>query len=880
MSVAGMAQAQLAFDPTSLEVEVDGEATAMLSFPGLTGGIMLGVMVSSANPATAQVAPESVMVTFTADTPSHDVTIAGVAKGEVVVMAVGSSLGFLASAELMVTVVSAPEPVDLTLAFDPSVLEVTAGSSATVTLSLLDRPASSMVTVTVSTTGEAARLVTPDRLMFTATTTNLEVTVEGVAEGEATVTADVDTADLPSDVSVAGAELTVTVVPAPIHLQLAFDSTSLKVAAGSSATVTLRLPDVPADATVFVGLRIIRQDEPLVKLVRPETAIFSAGITSHDVTVEGVAVGNATLRAEEATSRLPPDSTVALADLAVTVVPPPVHLRLAFDPPALEVTAGSSATVMLSLPDVPAGFLVSVEVSVAGEAVEQVGGFRVGFDRTVPPYLVTIEGVSAGNATLTAVRVDCTIDTLATHPECGLPPNSTVEPAELLVTVLPPTVHLQLAFETTSLEVMAGTTTTVMLRLLGDVPAGAMVEARAFPEKETTAQVVTGLVVFDAATTSHAVTVAGVVAGNAMVVAFALNRVGVSADSSVGNAFLQVTVVPVPPIMLFAFDPTSLTVVAGATATAVLSLLGDVPASAKVLVELSVADATTARVVTPESVVLDADTPSHAVAIAGVAEGSATVTAEAMGFIGLPEGSSVASTELAVTVVLPTVHLQLAFDTTSLTVAVGSEETVVLSLVGVPAGAMVTVGLSAMDETTAQVVTAPVTFDAETTSRKVTVLGVATGNTTVISVEITPGGLSDDSTIAPAELAVTVVLPTVALELAFDPPVLAVAPGSSRTATLSLSGVPMGAAVTVELSAADSTTARLVTEPELRFTAETPSYDVTVAGVAEGSATVTAELVSFLGLSEASTVLSAQLPITVAPGLRLRARVLLEGPLQ
>ena len=815
-----MAQAQLAFNPTSLEVEVGSEATATLSFKGLPGGIMLELTVSSANPATAQVESMSMSVVLDADMPSRPVTIEGVAKGEVVVTAIGGSLGSLESAELIVTVVPAPEPVDLTLAFDPPALGVTAGSSATVTLSLLDRLASSMVTVTLSTTGEAARLVTTDRLVFTAATTNLEVTVAGVAAGEVTVTAEVDTADLPPDVSVAGAELTVTVVPPPVHLQLAFDPMSLTIVAGSEATVTLSLPGVPADATVLVSLRIIRQDEPLVKLVRPETEFFAANTTSHDVTVEGVAVGNATLRAEGTTRNLPPDSTVALADLAITVVPPPVHLALAFDPMSLTVVVGSEATAMLSLPDVPAGFLVSVEVSVAGEAVELMSGFLVGLDRMSSPHLVTIEGVSAGNATLTAVRVDCTIDTLATHPECGLPPNSTVEPAELLVTVLPPTVHLQLAFEPTSLEVMAGTTTTVMLRLLGDVPAGAMVEARAFPEKETTAQVVTGLVVFDAATTSHAVTVAGVVAGNVMVVAFALNRVGVSADSTVASAFLQVTVVPVPPIMLFAFDPTSLTVVAGATATAVLSLLGDVPASAKVLVELSVADATTARVVTPESVVLDADTPSHAVAIAGVAEGSATVTAEAMGFIGLPEGSSVASTELAVTVVLPTVHLQLAFDTTSLTVAVGSEETVVLSLVGVPAGAMVTVGLSAMDETTAQVVTAPVTFDAETTSRKVTVLGVATGNTTVISVEITPGGLSDDSTIAPAELAVTVVLPTVALELAFDPPVLAVAPGSSRTATLSLSDVPMGAAVTVELSAADATTARLVTEPELRFTAE------------------------------------------------------------
>ena len=53
-------------------------------------------------------------------------------------------------------------------------------------------------------------------------------------------------------------------------------------------------------------------------------------------------------------SGLPPGSTVALAELSVTVVPPvPVHLQLAFDSTSLTVTAGAAATVVVSLPGVP-----------------------------------------------------------------------------------------------------------------------------------------------------------------------------------------------------------------------------------------------------------------------------------------------------------------------------------------------------------------------------------------------------------------------------------------------------------------------------------------------------------------------------------------------
>ena len=82
-----------------------------------------------------------------------------------------------------------------------------------------------------------------------------------------------------------------------------------------------------------------------------------------------------------------------------------------------------------------------------------------------------------------------------------------------------------------------------------------------------------------------------------------------------------------------------------------------------------------------------------------------------------------------------------------------------------------------------------------------------------------------------------------------------------QTAVLSLLDVPAGAEVTVTLSVPDETTARLVTESELRFSATTPSHVVTIEGVAAGSATLTAavdaDALAGFGLPPDSTVASA-----------------------
>ena len=240
---------------------------------------------------------------------------------------------------------------------------------------------------------------------------------------------------------------------------------------------------------------------------------------------------------------------------------------------------------------------------------------------------------------------------------------------------------------------------------------------------------------------------------------------------------------------------------------------------------------------------------------------------------GLPAGSTVASVELPVTVVpAPPVELELTFDLPTLTVAAGATATAELSLAGVPADAAVTVTLSSADTATARVMPESVTFTAQTPSTEVTVTGEAAGMTTVTAIAdaLTDSGLPLNSTVASVELPVTVEPAPVMLQLAFSPSALTVAVGSEETAVLSLLGVPAGAEVTVSLSAADATTARLVTEPELRFSAATTSHVVTVAGVAEGSATVTAAVFNSDDLPADSTVASAELVVTLC---RRRSRL-------
>ena len=915
---------QLAFDPTPLTVVVDSERTAVLRLvgdvpEGATVTVALRMELSGADAAAAQVTPSSVV--FDAQTPSRDVTVSGVAEGSAALTATVSEAALaasglpdgstVASVELPVTVMPTPlDPVTLTLAFDPMSLTVTAGREATAVLRLPDVPEGIEVTVTLSVAdATTAQLVTESELRFSADTSSRDVTVLGVVAGNVTLTATVgeDALDaLPGGSTVAPAELAVTVVAAPVHLQLAFDPSTLEVTAGREATVVLSLlGDVPEDAGVTMLFSSSDRTKAHVVL-RGTVVVFDATTTNRDVTVLGVAAGNVMLTAVADTSGLPVGSTVERAELSVTVVPPPVRLALMFDSPGLTIVEGREGNVFVRLPDVPDNFIVPLGLSVEGAAVrlgpdtqEFLSTDGIHFSSSGSSHLLFLEGVSAGEATLTA-----SWDTSTEAQErcgsrflppftCSLPPSSTVASARLPITVVPPPVHLQLAFDPTSLTVTTGATAKVTLRLLGDVPEGAFVTAVVDAQDSgMTARPspFPGAVLFDAATTSREVTIEGVAEGIATVTAetdIALDTSNLPPDSTVESAELEVTVVPPPVHLQLSFDPSTLTVVAGAQGTAQLRLVGDVPEGASVRVELSATDGEATVLVMPESVVFDADTQSSVVTVTGVAAGNVAITAavdaDDLADSNLPPNSIVASTELSVTVVPAPVELQLSFDSLALMVAAGAERTAVLSLPGVPTGAAVTVALSATNTAIAEVTPESVTFTADMQSSVVTVLGMAEGSATVTAVLDVSSGLPEGSTVLSAELSVTVVpavVDPVMLRLVFAPTSLEVEVGAMATAVLRLLGdVPEGIEVAVTVGAADATTARVLSEPVI-FSAGTTRHEVTIEGVVAGDVTVTA-VADTSGLPVGSTVERAELSVTVeTPGLRLRVRALLEGPLQ
>ena len=901
ITVVEQVRLALEIDPPALTVAVGNRRTVTLSLPGVPAGAAVPVTLSTAS--EVEVTPES--VTFDAATTSRDMTVSGVAEGSAALTATVSEAALAASGlpdgatvapvELAVTVVPAPpDPVTLTLAFVSPPLTVTADGRETVVLSLPDVPTGVAVTVGLAAVdGVRTVRLMPDEVIFTADTPDRDVTILGVAAGNVTLTATVseealEDSGLPAGSSVASAELAVTVVPAPIRLALSFDTMSLTVTAGDVATAVLTLP-VPLPLHLYaVGVVLTSADVGTVELVMPSAVTFDASMTAHTVTIRGVSEGSATVTATPANFLLPPNSTVTSVQLRVTVVPAPVHFRLAFEPPELTVVEDSVKAVALRLLDeTPEGaafdlgnVAFAVTVSSADRRTARVSMESVSLqffgDRSGS---VEIEGVTEGSVTVTAA-----IETARIRIGTELfdvPPGSTLEGAQLAVTVVPPPVHLQLAFDLSVLEVVAGATATAVLSLLNMPENSAVTVTLSVPDASTARVVTVEPVTFTAAATrpvtTATVVVEGVAAGIAPLTAFvgedALAESGLPPDSTVASTQLKVTVAAAPVHLQLVFDPPALTVAVGNRRTVTLSLPG-VPAGAEVTVELDTAFAPTVEV-SPGVLAFTAAAARHEVTVTGVAEGSATVTAMRINDFILPDGSSVAGAELAVTVVeRPTVHLQLAFEAPTLTVVAGATATAVLSLPGVPAvGASVTVELDVAEETTAQAMPESVVFDAATTRREVTITGVATGSVTVTAIETTFSGLSTDSTVAAAELVVTVIPPPVHLRLAFGSSALTVVVLDDEAVSLQLLGalpeVAIGRAVVeVALSSADDLTAR-VTPDLVMFDAMERLLYVEILGTGEGSVTIEASVsenaLDESGLPPDSTVASARLEVRVVP---------------
>ena len=877
---------QLAFEPPTLTVATGSTATAMLRLPGVpaVGGAAVTVALSVADEATAQVMPAEVI--FSEANPDTVVTLTGTTTGDVMVTAVAVLLDGLSEAS---TVRSAQLPVTVVREFIPrfetlsgevlSSVEVVAGATTEVAIvventDLLAPEEAVLVILTRETVSVVPRLM----LLTEATpriTLSIGAAVDAVAEGTVRAGGVVFlNGSMVAYTRVRPVTLAVRILPRRFALRFETPEGAVletaRVTAGRTTEVVVALTNAEAlepGETVPVTLTAEGVDMSTDAVVLSMTASrvpltidatgVAAGIAG-SVTATGVVLSDGS--AVESVS-------VGPATLAVEVVPRRFALR--FETPAgtvletARVTAGRTTEVAIVLGNADLlEFGETVSVTLTAEGVD-VSTDTVVLSMTASSAMLTIDAtVNAMSGTLTA-EADAT----------GLM-NVAVQPGTLAVEVLPR--RFGLRFETlsgevlSSVEVVAGATTEVTIALAN---ADLLVSGEAIPVMLTAegVGVVPPVVTLTEATSRAALRI--VAAANAM--SGILTAEADTADVmnvAVQPGMLAVTVTPAPVDLQLVFEPPTLTVAVGGERTAVLRLPGDVPAGAAVTVALSTAATATAQVV-QESVVFTATTQSHAITIRGVAEGSATLTAafaDDLADSGLPAESTVASADLVVTVVpaVPVpVMLQLAFEPTSLTVAVGSEATAVLRLLGdVPEGVEVRVELSSPDATTARVLSPSVILSAETTSREVAVLGVAAGSVTItaaVSEAVLTDSLPSGSSVASADLAVTVVPAPVMLRLAFEPPTLTVVTGSTATAVLRLLGdVPEGAAVTVALSVADEETAG-VTPAEVIFSEANPDTVVTLTGTTAGDATVTAVAALLDGLPEASTVRSAQLPVTV-----------------
>ena len=746
---------------------------------------------------------------------------------------------------------------------------VTAGSTTEVAVALTNAEAlESGEAISVTLTAEGVD-VSMDTVVLSMTVPRVALRIAAAMNATSgRLTAEADTAGVMNAV-VQSATLAVEVLPRRFALRFETPEgaalETVQVVAGSTTEVAVALANAealePGESVPMMLTAIVQQLTLTEATPRITLSIGVAVDTTIGETVEatGVVLLNGAMVVQ---------TRVRPATLSVEISPRRFALR--FETPegtALEtarVTAGRTTEVVVALTDAEAlEFGETVPVTLTTETVS-----------VVPPVVTLTAAASSAMLTIGATA-NAMPGTLTAEADATGLTNVAVQPATLAVEILPR--RFGLRFETPEGAVLetarvAAERTTEVTVVLTDAEALESDETVPVMLTSEGVGVVPPVVMLTEATPRATLLIAAAANATSGTLTAEADTADVT-NAAVQPGMLAVTVTPVPVDLQLAFEPPALAVAVGGERTVVLRLLGDVPAGATVTVALSTAAMATAQVV-QESVVFTVTTQSHAVTVLGVVEGSVMLTAvfaDDLADSGLPPESTVASADLAVTVVpavTDPVMLQLAFEPTSLTVVTGSTATAMLRLPGdVPEGIEVRVDLNAADETTARVLSSSMILSAETTSREVTVLGEAAGSVTItaaVSEAVLTGSLPAGSSVAPADLAVTVVLPTVDLQLAFEPPTLTVATGSTATAVLRLPGVPAvgGAAVTVALSVADEATAQVM-PAEVIFSEANPDTVVTLTGTTTGDVMVTAVAVLLDGLSEASTVRSAQLPVTV-----------------
>ncbi len=369
-----------------------------------------------------------------------------------------------------------------------------------------------------------------------------------VASGELQL-GDGTTADY---IEVVAGSLAVEIVPRAFTLT--FDPASVSVVAGATTQVTLTLTGdrVLAASDRFAVMFSYVPDDPDGGVEVAESVVFTAGSTEAMVTLEAAttAMGGVLTASVFGVD----GATFAPARLSVEIIPR--SYSLAFNVETVSVVAGDAAQVLVVL---------TGNTELIGD-----DEFTVMFSYEPPDGGVSAEAAmlnaAVTSATVSLVATAIAQDGTLTASVSGVD-GATFAPATLDVEI---TLRLfSLAFDATTVSVVAGATTQVMLTLTGDTeligkdeafavtflyapddPDGGGVEVVALEPVTFTADNTAAVVMLEAATTATESTLTALV----------LEAEG----ATVAPATLGVEIVP--RAFMLAFDATTVSVVAGATA--------------------------------------------------------------------------------------------------------------------------------------------------------------------------------------------------------------------------------------------------------------------------------------------------------------------------
>jgi len=292
-----------------------------LTTPAPAGGVT--VTLTSLNPAIAAVTG-TVVVPAGATTPATQPQVTGINIGSASITA--TAPGYSTASQTV--------QVNVSPAFTPNTLTVTANTAQNLTLTLPAPAPTGGVTVNLSSSN-IAFVTVPGSVTFASGATSVSVPVTGVAPGSAIITA--------SGPNVVQATANVTVVP-PGSITI---PTGLNVGLGLSVPfpITLSSPAPAGGVTVT-----LTGDPSIVTLTSP--VVVPAGATSPTTQpqITGVGLGSATVTAT-APGYSPASQTVQ------------VNATLVFSPPSLAITgtATQNLTLTLSAPAPAGGLTINVK---------------------------------------------------------------------------------------------------------------------------------------------------------------------------------------------------------------------------------------------------------------------------------------------------------------------------------------------------------------------------------------------------------------------------------------------------------------------------------------------------------------------------------------